>query len=192
MASNGELRYLLVTAPIWGVIGAWGWEWVCERLKIRRAGVVLAPLILVPALFNLYFHVVPFKIYEDDMLAMDIANWYRSDPDLQRQYPRLTASYIAVYQYLDFSMTDRRKTVVWGKPMLEHQQGVVVVWDPIYGMTNADTNMCVSREELAQHGWRELRTFQRGDRTWEVYLSPQPVDGAASQPMAPATREGRE
>ena len=26
MASSGELRYLLVTAPLWGVIGARGWE----------------------------------------------------------------------------------------------------------------------------------------------------------------------
>lgn len=177
MASSGELRYLLATAPLWGVIGAIGWEWTLGRWQIRRAGWVLAGLVLLPAVLNFKYQVVPLKIYEDDLLAQDVATWYRADPELQRKYPRLTASYIAVYQYLDFSMTDRRKTVVWGKPMLtKGKRGVIVVWDEVYGTKNADANMCVTREELAENGWKLLRTFVRGERTWEVYTSPEAVE----------------
>ncbi len=176
MASNGELRYLLVTAPMWGVVGAFGWEWASERLELRKAGWVLAGLALLPALANVYFRVVPLGIYDDDRLALDVAQWYRSDAELQRQYPRLTASYIAVYQYLDMSMTDRRKTVVWSKAMVKQRPaGVVLVWDDVYAMKNADTSMCVSQEELKENGWRELRTFERGKRVWDVYLSPEPA-----------------
>ena len=119
---------------------------------------------------------VPLGIYDDDRLALDVAKWYRSDAELQRQYPRLTASYIAVYQYLDFSMTDRRKTVVWSKAMVKQRPpGVVLVWDDVYATRNADTSMCVSREELKENGWRKLRTFERGNRVWDVYLSPEPA-----------------
>lgn len=176
MASNGELRYLLVTVPMWGVVGAFGWEWASERLELRRAGWVLAGLVLLPALANIHYQVVPMGIYDDDRLALDVAKWYRSDPELQRRYPRLTASYIGVYQYLDFSMTDRRKTVVWSKDMVKRRPpGVVLVWDSVYATKNADTNMCVSKEELEQYGWHKLRTFEQGKTVWDVYLSPEPM-----------------
>ena len=53
--------------------------------------------------------------------------------------------------------------------------GVVLVWDDVYAMKNADTSTCVSQEELKENGWRELRTFERGKRVWDVYLSPEPA-----------------
>ena len=53
--------------------------------------------------------------------------------------------------------------------------GVVLVWDSVYATKNADTNMCVSKEELEQYGWRKLRTFERGKTVWDVYFSPEPM-----------------
>jgi hypothetical protein len=34
MASNGELRYMLIVAPFWALLAARGWEWVWERFVL--------------------------------------------------------------------------------------------------------------------------------------------------------------
>ena len=43
LASNGELRYMLVVAPFWGLLSARGWEWIFARMSwqgvYRWAGV---------------------------------------------------------------------------------------------------------------------------------------------------------
>jgi len=36
LASSGELRYMLVVAPFWGLLSARGWEWVFARFNRRR------------------------------------------------------------------------------------------------------------------------------------------------------------
>ncbi len=180
MASNGELRYLLVTAPMWGVMGALGWEWCAERWGIRRPMLVAGILAVLPVFANLYFRVVPLPLYEDDLLAKDVAAWYSSS-DLRKEYPRLTASYIAVYLYMDYSPTDWGRTVLWGRKMVaERPPGVVLIWDEINGTKNADASMVVSLDDLRTNGWREIKTFERADRVWRAFLSPEPAS-----PMTP-------
>ena len=57
MASNGELRYLLVTAPLWAVTGAIGFSWLLPQIKAGRA--MLSPVLVagvlaaLPAFSNL-------------------------------------------------------------------------------------------------------------------------------------------
>ena len=115
--------------------------------------------------------IVPLPLYEDDLLAKDVAAWYQHS-DLRKQYPRLTASYIAVYLYLDYSPTDWQRTVLWGRPMVEKRPpGVVLIWDEINGTKNANAEMCVTYDELITSGWREIRQFRRGDRVWRAFAS---------------------
>lgn len=181
MASSGELRYLLVAGPLWGVIGARGWEWAFStvnfRFSIGKGGMVLAGVAaLLPACANFHYHVVPFHQYDDDRLGEAVARWYLADGQMQKQYPRLVASHPSVYLYLDFSPTDRDRTLVGGKSMVKTcPPGVVFVWDAIFSTHNADSQMCVTQEELAKNGWRKVKTLQRGDRRWEVYLSCEPA-----------------
>ena len=176
MASNGELRYLLVTAPLWAVTGAMGFSWLSPQLKIGRAA--LSPVLIagvlaaLPAFANLYFRVVPLPLYEDDILSRQVAQWYSDDDQLRTKYPRLTASYIAVYMYLDYSPTDWDRTVLWGKRMVKQRPAdVVLIWDEINGTKNADANMCVTRQELEQNRWREIERFDHGDRTWYAFVA---------------------
>jgi hypothetical protein len=186
MASNGELRYLLVTAPLWGVLTAMGLEYAApilqNRFSIARklSPVALSGILaLTPVLGNFRFHVVPFKQYEDDLLAEDVAHWYRFDSTLRHDYPRLVSTYIAVYLSMDISPTDQtRTTSIWGKPLVQRNPpGVVLIWDDIYGTKNADTNMCVSRDELLANGWKPVRTFTRGSRAWEAFVSRDQANG---------------
>ena len=170
MASSGELRYLLVVAPFWGVMAAAGWEWAFRHKQWRHMTAWAAGVALSPVLVNIAWGVVPFKAFEDDLLAADVAAWYRADPQLQRQYPRLTASYIAVYLQLDISTTDPRRTIMWGKQLVQQKtSGVIIVWDDVYGTYNADKSMCVSRNELIANGWHPIKSFTRGNRTWEAF-----------------------
>jgi hypothetical protein len=141
-------------------------------MPIRRPALWAGVLAVLPVAGNVWLHVVPLSLYEDDYLAREVADWYRGDEALQRDYPRLAASYIAVYRYMDISSTDLSKTVLWGKGMVEKRPaGVVLVWDKVNGTMNADARMCVSQGEIEAAGWQHLRSFQRGGRVWEVYVS---------------------
>ncbi len=176
MASNGELRYLLINAPQWAVIGAMGFAWAWPRLGLPvrklRPALLAGVLAAVPACANLYFRVVPLPLYEDDLLSIQVANWYRENDELRQKYPRLTASYIAVYLYLEYSPTDWDRTVMWGKKMVKQRPGdVVVIWDEINGTKNADASMCVTREELEKNGWRQIETFRHGQRVWYAFVA---------------------
>ena len=184
MASSGELRYLLVAAPLWGLLGAIGWE---KAFALAAQGQTLSSKLLarpvlfagiaamLPVLANCYFHIVPLHPYDDDLLARDLSNWYLADATLQQKYPRLVASHPAVYLYLDMSPTDRNRSLVGGKSMVQQKPpGVMFVWDNVFSTHNADPNMCVTEAELEANGWQKIRPFTRNSRTWEVYLSPNP------------------
>lgn len=186
MASNGELRYLLVTAPLWAVVAAIGFEWVVPPLRVGRR--VIAPalvagvLAIAPAFSNAHFKVLPIPLYDDDKLARQVAQWYESDKEFQHNYPRLTASYIAVYLYLQYSPTDWSRTVIYGKPMVKAAPpGVVLIWDEINGTTNADADMCITRDELATHGWQQIHRFTEGSHEWFAYASPRPAAEAGTR-----------
>lgn len=183
MASSGELRYLLVVAPLWGVIGAIGferslqalspWSGRLPRWAAARPVLLAGLLAVVPTLANARFQVVPFKQYADDLLGHDVAGWYQADADLQTRYPRVAASHPSVYLALDISPTDRDRSAVGGKELLVTcPAGVLYIWDPVFSTHNADAAMCVSEADLAHAGWQKARTFTRGERNWAIYLSP--------------------
>jgi hypothetical protein len=185
MASSGELRYLLVVAPLWGVIGAIGFERSLQavgalsdrhsRWAVARPVLLAGLLAILPALANAKFQVVPFKQHADYQLGYDVAHWYQADADLQARYPRVAASHPSVYLALDISPTDHDRSAVGGKELLAARPaGVLYVWDALFSTHNADAAMCVSEAELVHAGWQKARTFTRGERTWEVYLSPKP------------------
>lgn len=131
-------------------------------------------LAILPALIDLHYRVVPLPLYEDDLLSKQVAAWYSGDAQLKAKYPRLTASYIAVYLYLQYSPTDWEKTVMWGKRMVEEKpKHVVLVWDEINGTKNADANLCVSEKELRDNGWQQIHQFELGARVWKAFVQPE-------------------
>ena len=171
MASSGELRYLLVVAPMWALLTAMGIEWTFVRIR-RSPWVFVTAAALVPVAYNVFHPVVPFKLYEDDFLAKDVAAWYRSDPQLQQRYPRVAASYIALYKELDLSTLDRVRATAWGQATVQQRPlDTLLVWDERFGTYNADARMCVPRQMLLDNGWGLLCSFKRNQRTWEVFVA---------------------
>ena len=155
MASNGELRYLLVVAPFWALLSAKGWEWVFERFEwrgvLRWAGVAA----LLPALANHFLYtVVPLRQTEDWRRAKAVAEWYQGEPGLRERYPRLLASHPGIYYYLDLSFTDRRHVVEWLTSNVESPPaGTLLVWDPVYGVFNADQLKSIKLDAIRANGW---------------------------------------
>ena len=78
MASSGELRYMLVVAPLWALLSARGWQWFAERFEwkhvYRWAGLVE----LFPIAANGYYRVVPRTSATDPewQRAARVVSWY--------------------------------------------------------------------------------------------------------------------
>lgn len=175
MASSGELRYLLIVAPLWAVVGSAGFTFVLgDRLSGRKwltQSTLAGALALLPALANAHLRVVPLPLYTDDRLARQVSDWYSGDGELHSKYPRLTAGCIAVYHRLDFSPTDWTRTVLWNKKMVaDRPEGVVLIWDDYNGSHNADANMCITWQELMDNRWVEIKQFHEAGRTWHAMV----------------------
>jgi hypothetical protein len=155
MASNGELRYMLIVAPFWALLATRGWEWVFERFEWRVAGLAAGVAALVPFSVNFYYPVLPLKQSADWEQVEQIATWYKSS-DYSMRYPRLLVSHPAFYYYLDVSPTDRGHVLEWRKETVtKNPPGTLLVWDPSYAQFNSDRNRIVSLEEIEQAGWME-------------------------------------
>ena len=62
--------------------------------------------------------------------------------------------------------------MLWGKKMVKQRpKGVVLIWDEINGTKNADANMCITRQELVENGWKQIESFEHGNRTWYAFVA---------------------
>lgn len=167
MASNGELRYLLVVAPLWGLLSARGWGWAFERLQWRGALRWAGLAAILPVLANQFIYkVLPLHQSEDWRRAAAVAEWYQNDASLRAQYPRLMASHPGIYYALDLSPTDAERSVEWVKQKVQAKPpGTLLIWDPIYGVYNADANRSIQADEIIAAGWREIFPPVEGLRT---------------------------
>jgi hypothetical protein len=157
MASYGEARYLLITAPFWGVLSAAGWEWVFVKMRWHRPIAWAALAAMSPVLFNFIDPVVPVKADADWLGARRFADWYRSDRAVEERYPRLIATHTAVFYYLDIDPNDPNRTAPKSPKTFAHPPpGTMLVWDPRYGAHNADNRLVIDPAELTKWGWKEL------------------------------------
>jgi hypothetical protein len=202
MASNAEPRYLLVAAPMWALLTAKGWEWIFARLQWKSAVAWGGIAILVPGLANAVYKVIPLKLNNEGMRAEEVSLWYKSSPYHRKDspYPRLVSTAKDVYYFLDVSDADKMRTAEWQrKTILEDHRGIILVWDPIYGRFNSDSNRSMTAKEIRDAGWVPIHTFtkQPGEPPnkdsvierlaqqihdpsigpWIIFLSPQDANG---------------
>ncbi len=113
MASNGELRYLLVVAPFWAVLAAEGWTSLSAQLHWRHTWGWIAIASLFPLILNnhlgigpvrLGYQILPLHFMPDWLEARDVADLV-GHGDLRNQYPKLLASNVAIYYFLDESFS---------------------------------------------------------------------------------------
>jgi hypothetical protein len=181
MASSGELRYMLVVAPFWGLLSAFGWEWLETRLHWRRpifwAGVVA----ILPIAANRIYQVVPLVPDVDWLRAKRAVTWYQHS-GLNNDFPKIATAHQGIFYFLDVAPTDGRRIVEWRKDELDHPKpGTLVIWDPMYSIYNSDAKRSVPVDELRQAGWIDITdnvaTIGPG---WHVLISPMDANGQRS------------
>ena len=184
MASNGEVRYMLVVAPFWGLLSAKGWEWIWATLEwrwpLRAAGVAA----LLPILANSYWGVVPLTLYTDWTEAREIVKWYESS-SISKQYPRLSTGHQALYYFMEIPGNDSERGLDFRRDTLlpSPTPGVLIVWDPVYAMFNSDARRKVPLDDLIAAGWIDVtdRAPSFG-KDWKILVSPNNATGATTSP----------
>jgi hypothetical protein len=188
MASSGEPRYLLSVAPFWALVVARGWEWAWVRFRLPAPFLVAALFATTPIFANRYYQVFPLRLYENDLMGKAVGDWYKSTPGLEDDYPRVMATPPSVYYFLDLSQSDPKRGDAWGRGNVEKRTpGTILIWDPIFGQSNADRNLIIPKEELEALGWVWIgnvvyRTETESGVWCNVYLSPKDVHGKPTDP----------
>jgi hypothetical protein len=176
MASNGEIRYLLITAPFWALLAERGWEYVFALLNWSRPFLFAGAAALLPAIANFIYPVLPLHFDPNWQEARRIAAWCEHG-DLHSQYPRVLAAHPGISYFLHICPTDTRYMLQWGRQnVLSDPAGTILVWDDVYSMYNADANLVISRQQIEQAGWKLFELDEDGYRhNWAIYHSAKPA-----------------
>jgi hypothetical protein len=181
MASNGELRYLLVVSAFWALLCARGWEWLFTALQWRRPLAWALVAAVVPVVSHLHYRVLPLDLERDWREAEAVANWYEASP-VRRSHPFLMAAHPAVFYFMDLSMTGEGVREWHQRHVSPPPPGTLLVWDAVYGVYNADQDRSISLNEIRAAGWVEdasilsrlnLNADEGGP--WRIFRSPDPA-----------------
>lgn len=152
-SSSGELRYLLIVAPLWGLLSARGWEWVFARMNWSRPLSWAALAVVTPGLVNYAWRILPLEPTPSWLEAQRVVQWYRADP-IHDRYPRILANHPGIFYYMDVSPADRRFVEPWDGAAVDNPPpGVLLLWDPQFCPVNADPKLSVSLERVMAAGW---------------------------------------
>jgi hypothetical protein len=164
MASSGELRYMLVVGPFWGILCARGWMWLFDRYQWKWAFPLAALVSFAPALVNRYYQVIPLAYSQDWIEARNVADWLKQTSTRQ-DYPRLLCAHPGVFYFLGISQTNHGTSAEWTRQTIDAcPAGTILVWDSVYGVYNADTNRSVPLQEITSAGWIPLRSTLSKDK----------------------------
>jgi hypothetical protein len=166
----GEPRYLLITAPLWGVLCARGWENIFDRLQWRHVLAFALPAVCLPAVVNLFYPVVPVHATNDWQTARRFAEIYRGS-SLHERYPHVIASHVGIYYYLGIDPTSHGREDSFNQAVIEHPPaGAILVWDPVFSASNANTEDTSTLDAIRSAGWSEDYEVsdQLGDH-WHVF-----------------------
>jgi len=162
MASSGEFRYMLTASPMWALLAARGWAWAWRQAQLRRPLLWAGIAVLIPPLIaNRVWTIVPLRQQPDSQRAAQAAAWYIGS-EYSRTHPRLIATHPEVYYFADISPTDKNRTEEFHLKVIENPPpGVILIWDPMYGMYNADANRAIPLDRILERGWRVVRRFEK-------------------------------
>jgi hypothetical protein len=170
-SSNGELRYLLIVSPFWGLLSAQGWEWLAGRAHLRRPVAWAALAVVLPGLVNWMIPVVPIGLGPDWQSAQRLVAWYQSAP-LHRDYPRLMFSHPAIDYYLNVQATDPvRSTPCTQTTIAARPPGFLLVWDADYSTKNSDSTKDVTVAQVLSAGWHRIPRPPAVGDGWQLFLS---------------------
>jgi hypothetical protein len=174
MASSGELRYMLVVAPFWGLLSAKGWEWIFERLHWRHPLRWAAVAALAGGLANAVYPILPLqpKPDEDYARAQRFVDWYRRT-NLGETYPRVCTAQVFIYYLLDVSPLDETRALEFRRDKVKPPPPeTILVWDPVYSLYNSDATRSIPVEELLEAGWVESENVSPHIEGWRILHIP--------------------
>jgi hypothetical protein len=177
LSSNGELRYLLIVAPFWGLLSAAGWEWVAAKLNATRPAAWAALVVVAPGALNWVQPVLPLGMSPDWDSAQRLVAWYRSSP-LQRQYPRLLFAHPGLDYYLNTRADDPvRATPCTKTTVAEDPPGYLLIWDKDFSTHNSNPEYDVTEQEALAAGWRQIAVPPNIGGNWKLFESARPEPG---------------
>jgi hypothetical protein len=171
MASNGEVRYMMVVAPFWALLGLRGWTWIFDQMHWHRPVLWAAAAAMLPVLANRAFTVIPMDDGRDWVEAQQIADWYKTS-GIEKKYPHLEISHVGLQYALDLDpesgqIREWKKSVIDARP-----PGTLLIWDRVGALFNSDASRKVTLEEIRAAGWIPLKTrWTNGAGEWEFFES---------------------
>lgn len=164
MASSGEVRYLLIVAPFWSILGAVGWVWIFRRFRLPQPQVIAAVLAFSWAIVNLHWRIIPLKPEPDWIEASRLAEFYQTQ--LQPTHPVILANHPGIVFHLQRSPIDVMRANIEHPPA-----GAVFIWDQMFSMHNADSRRIIPPDVPLQHGWTELPAAPFAGAGWRVFIT---------------------
>jgi hypothetical protein len=179
MASNGEVRYMMVVAPFWALLSARGWTWIFNEMDWKQPFLWGSFAAMLPVLVNCAWTVIPMDFGPDWQEARQIANWYKTEP-IHDQFPRLVISHVGLQYFLDFDPHSGR-LLPWTKSVIDSRPaGTLLVWDRVGALYNSDAQRKVPLDEIRAAGWKQMDSrWTKGAGEWEFFVSS--PTGMASQ-----------
>jgi hypothetical protein len=175
MASNGELRYMLVAAPFWAVLCALGWEAAATALArpMAESARFACYAAILPLLVSLrVYNVLPVSFDDSWLTTRQIALWADRYGHLAHR-PAIMAAHPGIYYFLDRSNNDPVRSREFTVENVAHPPpGTILLYDPIYSRFNASRSRRVDGpEDIERAGWIPYpHPLPDG---WRAYLSPQ-------------------
>ena len=169
--SLGEARYLLIAAPLWGVLSARGWEWCFSRFHWNHAQRWAAAAICLPIVVNIASPVVPIHLSEDWQAARRFAAIYRESSPSEHP-PIVIASHPGIYYFLGTDPTTAGGQYGFVRPVIEHPPtNAILVWDPIFSERNANIDDTASVDLIRRSGWVEDTAMEASlqAHNWHVF-----------------------
>jgi hypothetical protein len=151
--SFGEARYLLVAAPLWGVLSARGWNWIFEQMQWKHAMRWAVTAVCLPFTVNCFYPVVPIRLAKDWQVAARFAEAYKAQSSAGIHY-RVIASHPGIFYFLgiDPNAGDRQNAFTTSL-IASPPPGAVLVWDPIYSSRNASADDAATLDAIDSAGW---------------------------------------
>ena len=170
-SSDGELRYLLIAAPFWGLLAADGWECALARSTRTTATIWAALGLLAPASILPFFPIIPVHMNADWQSARRLVAWYQASP-LYREYPNLIYAHPAIEYFTDDGVS---ATLSTPEAVAAAPAGSLLIWDGEFSAHNADPSRDVTAEQVPAAEWKPIAVPADVGGPWRLFLSrPQP------------------
>jgi hypothetical protein len=111
--------------------------------------------VCLPAIVNVFWPLVPVHPTEDWKVARRFAELYRATA-LHVRFPHVIASHMGIYYYLDIDPRSHNRSDGFARSAIQNPpEGAILVWDPIFSASNANTDNTASLEMIRDAGWGE-------------------------------------